>query len=202
METSVQTSELLKQRVKLVEEERLEQMESNIRGKDFDKVGKLAIRESNSLHAVCLDTYPPLFYLNDKSKEIIRLVSEFNDFEKTSPDSLKAFYSFDAGPNAWLFVLDEHRSELLYLIYKFYFSETMEESEFIVMLRKSGGLDFYIDEIKEDRRNKLDAHFGSLKHGSGTKLIKYIISSKVGQDPKPIRNDWSKSLLNIDGLPC
>ena len=203
METSVQTSELLKHRVKLVEEERLNQMESYIKQKDFDEVGKLAIRESNSLHAVCLDTYPPLFYLNDKSKEIIRLVNEFNDFESAPSYSLKAFYSFDAGPNAWLFCRDKHLPELLYLIFKFYFSDFLNENQYSEMLIRNGSIGNVIDKIGLQRKYALDAHFEPIKHlkGKNEKTIKYIISSKIGEDPRGKKNDWENSLLNKNGIP-
>ena len=36
--------------------------------------------DSNQFHATCLDTFPPIFYLNDTSRQIIRLVHAFNDF--------------------------------------------------------------------------------------------------------------------------
>lgn len=204
MQISTQTSDFLKYRVELVEEQRLPEIETAIQKKDFNKVGKIAIRESNSLHAVCLDTYPPLFYLNEKSKEIIQIINKFNLFEQTSPDDLKAFYSFDAGPNAFLFVLDEHRDELLYILYKLYFSEFLTELEYSEMLNNKSGLCFRVDSIDSNRRNILDNHFLPLKIISSTaqdSLIKYIIHSKVGQDPVALHNDWSQSLLNKDGLP-
>lgn len=201
MQTSTVTSDLLKMRVKLVEEKRLEEMQSYISAKDFNKVGKLAIQESNSLHAVCLDTYPPLFYLNEKSKEIIRIINEFNKFEQTSTDSLKAFYSFDAGPNAFLFVLDEHRTELLYLIYKLYFSEIISEEEYSEMLKSKGDKYFTFSSLSLERRNLIDAHFVPIIHFKSTKkdsLIKYVISSKAGKDPTVLYNDWSNSLFGKD----
>jgi hypothetical protein len=86
----------------------------NIKDKNFNEMGKLAMRDSNCFHAVCMDTYPPLFYLNDKSKEIIRLVNAYNKFEQLDKDDLKIFYSFDAGPNAFLFILDKHFNEFVY----------------------------------------------------------------------------------------
>lgn len=36
--------------------------------------------DSNQFHATCLDTLPPIFYLNDTSRQIIRLVHAFNNF--------------------------------------------------------------------------------------------------------------------------
>ena len=204
MQISTQTSDFLKHRVKLVEAERLQEIESAIQAKDFNKVGKLAIRESNSFHAVCLDTYPPLFYLNEKSKEIIRMINEFNRFEQFSVDDLKAFYSFDAGPNAFLFVLDKHRDELLYVLFKFYFSEILSEIEYSEMIKNKSGFDFCFNSIDSARRGVLDNHFLPLKNFNSTasdSLIKYIIYSKVGEDPIALCNDWSQSLLDKNGLP-
>jgi len=36
-------------------------------------------QDSNQFHATCLDTYPPIFYMNDVSKRIIGLVHAAND---------------------------------------------------------------------------------------------------------------------------
>ena len=32
--------------------------------------------DSNSFHATCLDTFPPIFYLNDVSRAVIRVVED------------------------------------------------------------------------------------------------------------------------------
>lgn len=61
------------------------------------------MQDSNQFHAVCQDTYPPIFYMNDMSKSIIRLVHVINAFY----GSIKAAYTFDAGPNAVIYCLDE-----------------------------------------------------------------------------------------------
>jgi len=36
-------------------------------------------QDSNQFHSVCLDTYPPILYLNDVSKKVIRLVTRYNE---------------------------------------------------------------------------------------------------------------------------
>ena len=48
------------------------------------------------MHAVMLDTWPPIMYLNDISKEIIYAIQELNKAE----GKIIAAYTFDAGPNA------------------------------------------------------------------------------------------------------
>lgn len=36
------------------------------------------MRESNQFHAICLDTWPPIFYLTDVSKQIMQMVHAYN----------------------------------------------------------------------------------------------------------------------------
>lgn len=64
------------------------------------------MKESNNLHAVCLDTWPPIFYLNDISKEIIYAIHQFN------LNGIKAGYTFDAGPNVNISTLQKYVSEI------------------------------------------------------------------------------------------
>ncbi|CAM9936798.1 unnamed protein product [Laminaria digitata] len=68
MSTSVQTSPLLGFRAKEVVEPRLAEMEKAYLEKDFETFGKLTMQDSNQFHATCLDTYPPIFYMNDVSR--------------------------------------------------------------------------------------------------------------------------------------
>jgi len=55
-------------------------MEEAIKRMDFSTVARLTMKESNQFHAVCLDTEPPIFYLNETSKAIISVVEEFNAY--------------------------------------------------------------------------------------------------------------------------
>lgn len=42
-------------------------MEEAIRNRDFASFARLTCADSNQFHAVCLDTSPPIFYMNDTS---------------------------------------------------------------------------------------------------------------------------------------
>lgn len=78
-------------------------MERAIISKDFATFAHLTMQDSNSFHAVCMDTYPPIFYLNDTSKQVIAWVHKFNQ----AAGRLVLAYTFDAGPNAVLYFLDQ-----------------------------------------------------------------------------------------------
>ncbi|ETN02744.1 hypothetical protein PPTG_15496 [Phytophthora nicotianae INRA-310] len=88
-------------------------MEKAILAKDFEAFGKLTMQDSNQFHATCLDTTPPIFYLNDVSRQIIRLVHRYNE----QAGRLQAAYTFDAGPNAVIFVEEQHVQEVVSLVH-------------------------------------------------------------------------------------
>ncbi|KAJ6795564.1 putative diphosphomevalonate decarboxylase [Iris pallida] len=67
MRETVETSALLQYRTKVVVPSRILQMEEAIRSRDFETFAKLTCADSNQFHAVCLDTSPPIFYMNDTS---------------------------------------------------------------------------------------------------------------------------------------
>ena len=56
----------------------MDEMTSAIRRKDFAAFAELTMKDSNQFHATCLDTYPPIFYLNDVSRRVINLVHRYN----------------------------------------------------------------------------------------------------------------------------
>jgi diphosphomevalonate decarboxylase len=213
MRDSVLTSELLKSRVELVEYGRIQKMENAIRNKDFDHFAELTMKESNSFHAVCMDTYPPLFYLNDKSKDIIRFVNEFNSFDSSEKrPGLKCAYSFDAGPNAFLFVQDKNLKELLYLIYKVYFkSNNISEEEFHLsdnfMLNQKFKAKCDFRTLDLETRINLDLFYELFRvkthrnnQNDDPKVVKYLLHSSVGGEPSLHINGHNQSLLDLNRL--
>lgn len=99
MQLSVQTSELL--RLKLEADlpgKHIESLRDALITKNFEKFCQVVTKESNQLHAVCLDTYPPIFYMNTTSKNIANKVKALNS-QKTI-----AAYSCDAGFHVFVFV--------------------------------------------------------------------------------------------------
>jgi diphosphomevalonate decarboxylase len=116
MNTSVQTSELLKHRAASVVDKRMEAIEKAYLAKDFETFGQITMADSNQFHATCLDTYPPIFYMNDISRSAIQLVHVYN----TWAGKVRAAYTFDAGPNAVIYTLDQYCVELGALMLHFY----------------------------------------------------------------------------------
>lgn len=49
-----------------------------VQERDFPGFGQLTMKDSNQFHATCLDTFPPISYLNDTSRRIMQLVHRFN----------------------------------------------------------------------------------------------------------------------------
>lgn len=88
MKTSVQTSELIKYRAEVCVPKRVELMQKAIIQKNFTQFAELTMRDSNQMHAICLDTYPPCNYLTDISHAIIDLISSYND----ASNSIKVIY--------------------------------------------------------------------------------------------------------------
>ena len=109
MQATVATSELFQTRANNVVPKAMAEMEKAILGKDFESFGRITMKESNSFHATCLDTEPPIFYLNDVSRAAIRAVEDVN--RRTG--KVIAAYTFDAGPNAVIYYLEEHTDEVV-----------------------------------------------------------------------------------------
>jgi diphosphomevalonate decarboxylase len=116
MSTSVATSTLLPHRATQIVPLRMARILRAWREKDFPTFGEITMQDSNQFHAVCLDTYPPIFYMNDVSRAIVRLVTCYNAYR----GQVRAAYTFDAGPNAVLYCLEEDAVELGALLVHFY----------------------------------------------------------------------------------
>jgi diphosphomevalonate decarboxylase len=113
MQITVGTSELFQRRAEVVVPKHMELMTKAILERDFETFGKVTMMESNSFHATCLDTFPPIFYLNDVSRAAIRVVEDIN----RKAGKIVAAYTFDAGPNAVIY-FEEQNSGLVAGLFK------------------------------------------------------------------------------------
>jgi len=186
METSVQTSLLLKHRAEAIVEGRMQGMEDAIIRKDFAKFAEITMKDSNQFHAVCLDTYPPIFYLNQTSKKIIHIIHQLNDLAAKAGKPPVAAYTYDAGPNAVIYTLQENLQPLLNLFSKLY--RPADASEAATWITDPMNL------VKTDGESlaQVDPEWATLagEPASGERVYNVIVS-KVGPGPKIVRKEHS-----------
>ncbi|MDE1810735.1 MAG: diphosphomevalonate decarboxylase [Candidatus Micrarchaeota archaeon] len=83
-----------------------------IRKKDFERFAYIVMRDSNNMHATMLDSWPPIIYLTDKSREVMEAIHELNDSE----GKLIAAYAFDAGPNPHVFTTRKYERKVVEIL--------------------------------------------------------------------------------------
>lgn len=181
MQTTVETSQLIQERVRCVPQ-RVEQITQAILCKDFQKFAELTMKDSNQLHAVCLDTYPPISYMTDISRQIVALVHAFNKFHHTN----KVAYTFDAGPNACLYLLEQDVAMVTFII-KHFFPPAGDSNGFLTGLP--------ISTVNSDM-DFISSTSMPVQQGA----IKYIIHTQPGPGPQQLCEEQD-SLLNDEGLP-
>lgn len=120
MQRTVETSPLLQHRIQHVVPQRMEKIKEAIHAKDFDAFARITMQDSNQFHAVCLDTDPPIFYMNDVSRSIIALIVEYNRLAVEKTGKVKAAYTYDAGPNAVIYAPAENLKEIISLVIRYF----------------------------------------------------------------------------------
>jgi len=174
MKTTVETSGLINERKDKIVPERMKVMERAILEKDFQTFATETMKDSNQFHAVCLDTYPPIFYLNDISNRIIQLITKYNAAVKEN----RVAYTFDAGPNAVLYTLPQYHDEVHALI-QFYFPIGQEKL-------KGTSIPDSLNNLMEPQPNVLDS----------------VIVTKLGPGPMVLGESEKVSLIDFEsGLP-
>ena len=110
MKISLETSGLMKLRLKEnVSQHNIDGMYQALDALNFPAFAEITMKESNALHAVCLDTYPPIFYMNETSRLIIKAATAINS---ASP-APRVAYSIDAGFHVFVFTLKDSAAEVL-----------------------------------------------------------------------------------------
>lgn len=187
MQSTVQTSPLMKYRCETVVPQRMSDMERAILERDFPSFARLTIQDSNQFHAVCLDSYPPISYLNDTSKRVMQLVTNYNDLHQQE----KVAYTFDAGPNAVLYCLKETLSDIFSLVTHFFPPSPENKQEYV----RGMALPSITEEVSVDSIEKLNLTFEPTLG-----LLQYIIHTTAGDGPRVLSQQ--DSLLDPHGLPC
>ncbi|XP_021563083.1 diphosphomevalonate decarboxylase [Carlito syrichta] len=182
MQASVDTSALLRFRAEAVVPARMAEMARCIRERDFCGFAQLTMKDSNQFHATCLDTFPPICYLNDTSRHIMQLVHRFN----THHGDTKAAYTFDAGPNAVIFTLDDTVAEFLAAV-KHSFPPESNGDTFLK------GLPVRPVPLSDELKAAL-----AMEPVPGG--VRYVIATQVGPGPQ-VLDDPHTHLLGLDGLP-
>lgn len=183
MSTSVATSELLKHRAEHVVSKRMKIIEKAYKERDFETFGKITMMDSNQFHSTCMDTYPPIFYMNDISKSIIRIVHAYNNWA----NEIRVAYTFDAGPNAVLFTLDKYVIEVGALML-YYYPELIGSQQYVNNTEFANKIKNYtLDPTLLEATDKT----GRTPHAGDVKMMYY---TRSGPGPQKV----TETILNLD----
>ncbi|KAJ3512941.1 hypothetical protein NLJ89_g3231 [Agrocybe chaxingu] len=192
MQRTVETSPLLQHRIKNVVPERMERISKAILERDFDTFATITMADSNQFHAVALDTEPPIFYMNDVSRAIIALIVEYNRLSIANGGGHKAAYTYDAGPNAVIYALEENIKEIAQLIVS-YFPQKPGEFKDVLGL-------FGVDAADVNSHAKVPAGFNeAVAKKFEVGAVKGLIHTRVGDGPRKLGD--GESLLAESGVP-
>lgn len=198
MRESVETSLLLQHRAKEVVPKRIAAMEEAIKKRDFPSFTNLTCTDSNQFHAVCLDTSPPIFYMNDTSHRIISCIEKWNRSEGTP----QVAYTFDAGPNAVLIARNRKVAALLLQKLLFYFPPQSDtDLNSYVLGDKTILKDAGIEEMKDiEALSPPPETKDKTPTNKYTGEVSYFICTRPGRGPVLLNK--SHSLLNPEtGMP-
>ena len=184
---AVATSELLRHRAQVCVPRRLEALKAAFAARDFPALARLTMEDSNQFHATCLDTFPPVFYMNDVSKAIVALVHAINDAASAaagSPTAIAA-YTFDAGPNAVLLTTREHAPHVLAVLLA-HFPAPAAAGEAQAPYVSGEGLGPALVERAAALVPGLAGALAAPAGGRGAGLVKHIYATTVGDGPRKL----------------
>ena len=168
------------------------------------------MRDSDNMHAVCLDTYPPCVYMNDVSHAAVNLIHKINEVcggsvERNDDSKMIACYTFDAGPNACIFLRDEHVGLVAGLINHFFPPPT---APVITQSESTGesGIGNEASYIRGEKFQMILPDPTMLKKFEGTApaapgSLKYVIHTCIGNGPETLADEKSHLLDINTGYP-
>jgi diphosphomevalonate decarboxylase len=162
-----------------------------IKAKDFPTFATITMQDSNQFHAVCLDTDPPIFYMNDISRAIIAVITEYNRASVANGGTIKAAYTYDAGPNAVIYAPEANLKEIVGLI-SHYFPQAQAYDDPFKMFQGSEGA--------PGQQFKAPTGFNEgVAKVTELGSVSRLIHTRVGDGPRVLDN--KEALLSVSGLP-
>lgn len=201
MQRTVQTSPLLQHRIKEVVPQRMIKISEAIQKQDFNTFAEITMADSNNFHACCLDTAPPIFYMNDVSRAIVQLVEELNHANEADGKGKLVAYTYDAGPNAVLYAPKDNMPRILQTI-RHYFPNADFDDTFDLLGKGVNASHRGAQEARglpESLPSSFNANVIPV-HEAGA--VRRLIHTQVGDGPRVLERGVGKeSLLNENGEP-
>lgn len=191
MQRTVETSPLLQHRIAHIVPERMQAISEAILKRDFDTFAQITMADSNQFHAVCLDTTPPIFYMNDVSRTIIALIVELNRVSVAKGEGYKAAYTYDAGPNAVIYALDKDIKQIVQLIVSYFPQHAREFKDRFQLFAEGADINAQT-KIPEGFNEAVAKRFE-------VGAVKSLIHTRVGDGPRRLGDE--ESLLTASGIP-
>lgn len=185
---SVRTSPLLKYRSNTVVPDRVEEIKTAILNRNFDEFATITMKDSNQFHAICSDTFPPLFYLNDASRQVIRICSDINSYYGCN----KVAYTFDAGPNACIYLLDQFVDQFIGVLRNFFLVEDDQGNSLTLQVKGRTH-----DSFKGPELESINDMLKSKGVRPSRNSINYLIHTSIGDGPKLIEEHIDDKNLKI-----
>lgn len=211
MQRTVATSPLLAERIKNVVPQRMEDMRKAITARDFDAFARLTMADSNNFHACCLDTQPPIFYMNDTSRAVIQLIEELNRASLAAGGKRLAGYTYDAGPNAVLYHEADQAPLILDLIRHYFPSTALDDTFNLLGQGKGASIRGPQPEVSlpEDLPEGFNSQVIPIQ---SVGAVSRLIHTQVGPGPQvleqvprdrlePVQDNGQTGLLDVKGLP-
>ncbi|KAK7048368.1 Diphosphomevalonate decarboxylase [Favolaschia claudopus] len=190
MQRTVETSALLQHRIKHCVPQRMADISAAILARDFDRFAEITMADSNQFHAVCLDTAPPIFYMNDVSRAIIAVIEEYNRVALLPENGgkRKAAYTYDAGPNAVIYAPAANMKEIISMIVRYFPQQDPFKDPFSLFGGAGPSSGALVSGFNENVAKVWEAG-----------AVKGLIHTRVGGGPRVLGSE--ESLLGDNGLP-
>lgn len=186
MQKTVETSPLLQHRIRHVVPERMRAMTEAIAARDFGAFARVTMADSNNFHACCLDTAPPIFYMNDTSRAIVQVVEELNRARAEAGEDPMAAYTFDAGPNAVLYMREKDVPTVLRAVQHYFPGASFDDPFQMASNDAPLPATFRHDIVPV--------------HPAGS--VRRVIHTRVGDGPRVLEHGLGpQSLLTPEGVP-